>query len=151
MRVAVELADQSIAVLLGPVGQLLDEVLDLFPARLSEGLRSAEVDGVGLDEFGIEFVLTDNLAETVSHLRAGSISVSIGVLGRKLLIRTRDRPDLLDRADADAIGLAQGAIDCPGFGHAHLGPADQRGNVGRIRVAVADEARGVLGWIDGCL
>ena len=49
-EIAVELAEQRIAIFLGPVGQLLDEVLDLFPAGLSERLRAAEVDGVGLDE-----------------------------------------------------------------------------------------------------
>jgi len=52
LRIVVELAEQRIAVLRGPVGQLQDEVLNLFPAGLSERLGAAEVDGVGLYQFG---------------------------------------------------------------------------------------------------
>src|ERR1035437_3230864 len=79
-RVAIELAEQSIAVLLGPVGQLLDEVLNLFAGGLSERLRAAEVDGVGLYEFGIELVLANDLAETVTDLRAAAVPVTVRVL-----------------------------------------------------------------------
>jgi hypothetical protein len=52
------------------------------------------------------------------------------------------------RADADAVGLAQGAIDGTGFGHLHLGPADERGDVGRVGVAVTDEAPAAFGPVD---
>jgi hypothetical protein len=96
LRVAVELAEQSIAVLRGPVGQLLDEVLNLFPAGLSERLGAAEVDGVGLYQFGVELVLADDLAQTVADLGAGAIPVPICVLRRKLLNRIRNRSDFLD-------------------------------------------------------
>ena len=151
MRVAIELADKGIAVLLGPVGQRLDEVFNLFPVGLSKRLCAAEVDGVGLYQFGIEFVLADDLAETVPDLGATAIPVSIRVLGRKLLSRNRSCPDLLDRADADAVGLAEGAIDRSSFGYAHLGTADERGDVGRIGVTVADKAGGALRGIGRCL
>ena len=90
VRVAVELAEEGIAVLLGPVGQLLDEVLNLFAGGLSERLCAAEVDGVGLYQFGIELVLADDLAETVADLGATAVPVSIRVLGRKLFNRTRN-------------------------------------------------------------
>ena len=76
MRVAVELAEQAISVLLGPVGQLLDEVLNLFAGGISEHLRAAEVDRIGLDEFGIELVLPDELTEAVSNLRAAVVAVA---------------------------------------------------------------------------
>jgi hypothetical protein len=33
-------------------------------------------------------------------------------------------PDLFDRADADAVGLAQSPVDRPGLGRPHLGAAD---------------------------
>ena len=66
MRVAVELAEQCIAILRGPVGQLLDEVLNLFPAGLAECLGAAEVDGKGLDQLRIELVLADDLAQPVA-------------------------------------------------------------------------------------
>ena len=47
--------------------------------------------------------------------------------------------DLLDRADAYAVGLTQGAVDRPGLDRTHLGAVDQGGDIGWIGVAVADE------------
>ena len=126
---------------------MLDEVLDLFAAGLSKGLCAAEVDGVGLYEFGIELVLADELAETVADLGASAIPVPIRLLGRKLL-KGRDGPDFLDRADADAIGLAQGTIDGSGFRDPHLGAANEQRNVGRIGIGVADETRRIFGRIN---
>src|SRR5208282_2082960 len=102
--------------------------------------RAAEVDGIGLYEFGIELVLADDLAQTVADLRATAIPVPIRVLGRKLFDRIRSRSDFLDGAEADPVGLAQGPIDCPGLGHTHLGATDERGNIRRIGVAVTDKA-----------
>jgi len=108
MRVAVELAEQSIAVLLGPVGQLLDEVLNLLAAGLSESFRSTEVDGIGLYQFGVELVLADELAETVTDLRATAVAVR--VLWRELLARARNSSDLLDRAETNSVCLAQALL-----------------------------------------
>jgi len=51
----------------------------------------------------------------------------------------RERSELFDRAQADSVGFAEGAIDGPGLGDAHLGPADQRRDVRRIGVAIPDE------------
>jgi hypothetical protein len=51
-------------------------------------------------------------------------------LGGKLLrfsgrlLRSSERSDFLNGADADAVGLAEGAIDSTGFGNAHLGTVD---------------------------
>ncbi len=73
MWVAVELAQESVAVFLGPFGQPLDEVLDLLSASLAERLRAAEVDGVGFYEFGIELVLADELAEAVPNFGDGTL------------------------------------------------------------------------------
>jgi hypothetical protein len=53
-------------------------------------------------------VLADELAETVTHFGATAIPVSIRFLGRKLLNWIRNGPDFLDRADTDAVGLAEG-------------------------------------------
>ncbi len=75
---------------------MLDEVLYLFPAGLSERLRAAEVDGVGLDQFGVELVLADDLAQTVADFGASAMPVPICVLWRKLLNRIRNRSDFLD-------------------------------------------------------
>ena len=59
-------------------------------------------------------------------------------------------PEFFDRAQADAVSLAKGAIDGPSFGHAHLGAANQRRDVRRIGVAVPDEAAGAAGFVNGC-
>jgi hypothetical protein len=56
-HIAIELANQRVFVLGGPVGDMVNEVLDLLPASLSESLNAAIIDGVGLDEDGIELVL----------------------------------------------------------------------------------------------
>jgi hypothetical protein len=56
------------------------------------------------------------------------------------LRRSRNRPALLDRAEADAVGLAQGTVHGTGFGDAHLGAMNERRDVGGIGISVADEA-----------
>jgi hypothetical protein len=88
------LAEQGIAVFLGPVGQLLDEVFDLLATGVSESLGATEVDGVGLHKSRVELVLADDLAETVTDL--GPSAVAVGVLWRELLASVWDRPDFLD-------------------------------------------------------
>jgi hypothetical protein len=124
MRVAVELAEQSIAILLGPFGESFDKVLDLLPTSFPERLGTAEVDGVSLYEFGIELVLADDLAKAVADL--GASAVAVRVLWRELLARARNCPDFLDRAETDAVGFAEGSVDGSGFGHPHFCPADER-------------------------
>ncbi len=61
----------------------------------------------------------------------------------------REGADLLDRTEADAVGLAKGAVDGAGLGDAHLGAVDQGGNVGGIRVSIANEALGARGPVNG--
>jgi len=59
---------------------------------------------------------------------------------------------LFQGAESDAIGLAQGAIDGSGFGHAHLGVVeDEGGDVTGMGIAIADEAAAVGRRIDGGL
>jgi hypothetical protein len=51
------------------------------------------------------------------------------------------RAQLLHRAEGDAVGLAQGAINGARFGHAKFGVVeDKRRNITRVRVAVTHEA-----------
>src|ERR1019366_1543464 len=82
-----------------------------------------------------------------------AVPVSVGILGWKFALiagtchRTRIRSDLLDRADPDAICLAQGTIDGSGFRDPHFGAADQQRNIGRVSITVADETRGIFGRI----
>jgi hypothetical protein len=71
---------------------------------------------------------------------------------RNLLGAECPRRKLFERAEGNAIGLAQGAVDSAGFGHAHLSVVENQGrNVTGMGVTVADEATAVGGLIDGGL
>jgi len=68
---------------------------------------------------------------------------------RYLLGTQAPRRELFERAQANAVGLAQGAIDGAGFGHAHLGIVEnQRRDIAGMSVAVADEAATLGRFID---
>jgi len=58
--VAVELAEQDIAVFFRPFGEVLDEVLDLFTGGLSKCFHTAEVGRIALNEVWIELFLADH-------------------------------------------------------------------------------------------
>jgi hypothetical protein len=63
-----------------------DKAFDLLAGGFAEGLGAAEIDGVGLDQVGIELVLADELAEAIPDFGASVFSVlSIDRLGRELL------------------------------------------------------------------
>src|ERR1019366_3634501 len=66
--VAVELTEQAITVLLGRLGKLLHEAFNLLAGGVFQGFGTAEVDGIGFHQLGIEFVLADDLAEPVADL-----------------------------------------------------------------------------------
>jgi hypothetical protein len=69
---------------------------------------------------------------------------------RNLLRTECPRGKLFERAEGDAIGLAQGAVDSAGFSHAHLSVVEDQGrNVTGMGIAIADEAAAVGGLIDG--
>ena len=72
-RVAVELAEQRIAIFFGPIGQLSDKVFNLFAGGISQSFCAAEFDGICLYQIGIELMLADDLAETISYLRTASL------------------------------------------------------------------------------
>jgi hypothetical protein len=142
----IELAEQTISVTFGVFGQLLNEFLNLFPAGLPERLGAAEVDGIGLYQFRVELVPADDLAKTVADL--GTSTVAVRVLWRELLAGIWNGPDFLDRANADAVGLTQGAIDGSRFGHAHLGTTNEEGDIGRIGVTIANKSFAIAGFKD---
>ena len=91
-------------------------------------------------------MLADQQAELVAEARLTVLVAVVPVRGRRVLMRSvragrpRRPTEFLDRAEADAVGLAEGAVDGAGFGDAHLGAVDQGRDVGGIGVAVADEA-----------
>ncbi len=62
------------------------------------------------------------------------------------------RRKFFERAEGNTIGLAQGAINCSGFGHAHFGMIeDKRGDVAGMGVTVADEATAFRKLENRCL
>ena len=91
-------------------------------------------------------MLTNELAKAVANFGAAVVAVSICRLGREFLRlagglrRFGEGTDFLDGADADAVGLAQSAVDSACFGDAHFGTVDKEGDVGRVGVAVTDES-----------
>src|ERR1035441_9488432 len=144
--VAVEVTQQSTTILLGRLSKLLHEVFDLLTSGVFECFGAAEINGIGFHQLGIELVLADDLAEPVTDLVTSTtiaIPVSVGILGWKFALigrprhRTGIRSDLLDRAESDAIRLAQGAIDGSCLRDGHLGAADQSRNGGGGSVAGA--------------
>ena len=69
---------------------------------------------------------------------------------RNLLGGECPRGKLFERAEGNAVGLAQGAIDGAGFGHAHLGMVENQGrDIARVSVAVAHEAS-AFGRFENC-
>ena len=74
-EIAVELAEQGIAVLLGPVGQVRDEVFHLLAGGIAKRLDPAEIGRIRLDQVGIELMLADDLAESVANRAAAVVSV----------------------------------------------------------------------------
>ena len=58
-----------------------------------------------------------------------------------LLWRKGPGRKFFERAEVDAVGLAELAVDSAGFGHAHLSVVEDQGrNIAGMGVAVADEA-----------
>jgi hypothetical protein len=68
---------------------------------------------------------------------------------RNLLRAECPRRKFFERAEGNAIGLAQGAVDSAGFGHAHLGVVEDQGrNVSWMGIAVPDEPATLGRFID---
>jgi hypothetical protein len=82
--IAIKLAEQSVAVPGGPIGQVSDEGLDLALGGVSEGGGSAIVRRIALDEAGIELVLADQQAESVAEARLTVLVAVVPVRGRRV-------------------------------------------------------------------
>jgi hypothetical protein len=100
-------------------------------------------------------VLADQQAEAVAEARLAvvvaviSVRGSLGKLGWARSIGSRGPAEFFDRTKADAVGLAEGAVDGTSLGDAHLGAVDQGGDVGGIGIPVADEAARASRFVDG--
>src|SRR5439155_26549194 len=126
-QITVQLAEQGIAVFLGPVTEMGNEVLDLLAGSLTQSFDSAKIRGITLHQIRVELMLADDLAETVAHLGSAIIPVSRlrGLFRlRGEVSRFGKRSYFLHRADTDAIGLAQGSVNSACFGNTHFGTVD---------------------------
>ena len=92
-EIAVELAKQRIAILLSPIGQVRDEVLDLLASGFTQSLYAAEIGGIGLDQSGIELMLADELAQPIADRAPAIVPVGIGGLRQLLGLSTRRRAE----------------------------------------------------------
>jgi hypothetical protein len=71
---------------------------------------------------------------------------------RQLFGIKKPRRQFLKRTETDAIGLTQGSIDRPSFGHAHFGVVEDQGrNVPRMGISIADKPAALSGLIDSGL
>src|ERR1700722_630221 len=122
-----------------------DEGPDLVFGGVSKSWGSAIVGRIGFHEAGVELVLADQQAELVAEARLTVLVTVVSARGRRILMRsvragrTRRPTEFLDGAEADAVCLAEGAVDSPGFGDAHLGAVDQGRDVRGIGIAIANE------------
>jgi hypothetical protein len=77
--IAVELADQPVAIFDGTFGEIVDEIFDELPAGIAECSGTAVVGGIGLDETSIEVMLANQQAEAVAEARL-TIAIVVAVV-----------------------------------------------------------------------
>jgi len=70
--------------------------------------------------------------------------------GRGRLLRSRERPEFFDTAEADSVGFSESPVDGSRLGDTHLGAADQGRRVGGIGVAITDESLRAAGLENCC-
>ena len=145
LDVAVELADEPVAILGGALGQIVDKGFDLLSTGLPKCGSSAVIGRIRLYEASIKLVLANQEAESIAEARLAvvmaiiSVRVRLGLIKRGRRLGSGRTAKFFDRTKSNAIGLSESAIDGAGFRDAHLSAMDQGGDVGRIGVAEADE------------
>lgn len=153
-EIAVELAEQCVTVFLSAVGEVRDEAFHLFAGSFAKRLDAAEVRCIRLDQVGIELMLANDLTETVADFGASVVPIAIGRLWRKFLRLSGglrwlgEGPDFLDRADADSVCLAQGAVHGSGFRDSHFGAVNKERNIGGIGVTITNKSFAIAGLKD---
>src|SRR5207253_10201140 len=75
-QVTVELAEQGIPILFGPISKVDNKVFDLLARGFAQDFDSAKINGVGLHQVRIELMLANQLAKSVADLPAAVVSIS---------------------------------------------------------------------------
>src|SRR5258708_7327917 len=133
-----------------------DKGLNQLSAGLFEGPGATEVGGIRLDQGGIEVVLADKHAQPVPQCGLPvTRTIRVSRLYGLVLFpagggtgRVGQPAQLLNRAETNPVGLAQGSIDGARLSDAHLSPMDQCGNIGGIGVAVTNEPLTSVSFVD---
>ncbi len=128
-----------------------NEGFNQIPTGIFDRFGTTEVRGIGFNQIGIEFVLPNEEAELVAESRrAGMMTVAARAIElypiRQRFGRLLRPAELLNRAEADAVGFSQGPVDGPGFSNSHFGAADEWRDIGGIGIAVADK-RSLTFWL----
>src|SRR3954447_19703015 len=121
-NITIELTAECVAIFVSPIGKMIDETLNLISRSVAQRLHAAKIGGVRLDEVGIELMLADDLAETISDGAATTTTVRLGSQPLGLWRndgRFGERTDFFNRADANSVRLPQSTIDGARFGNAH--------------------------------
>src|ERR1700722_13314425 len=136
---------------------MVDEGFDLLSTGIPQGRSSTVIGGIGLHEAGVQLVLANQEAKSIAETRLADLVAVISVRGSLALSGwcwqggSRSPAKFLDRAEADAVGLAKGSVDSTSFGDTHLGAVDQGRDVRGIRVTEADEAARPRRFVDSRL
>src|SRR4051794_23442482 len=77
-EITIELAAECVAVFVSPIGKMINEILYLISRSVAQGLRAAKVGRVALHEVGIELMLADELAKTISNRAATMTIIRLG-------------------------------------------------------------------------
>ena len=68
---------KSRSIISGAFGQVIDEGFDLLSVGIVKGRGSTVIGGIGLDQSGIELVLTNKQAETITETWRGGMAVAV--------------------------------------------------------------------------
>jgi hypothetical protein len=116
--IAIEVTEKGVAIRGDTLGQMVNEGFDLITTGISQSCGSAVVSGIGLHEAGIELMLTNQKAETITQSGVAVVSDRRGsVATEPLWCATK----LFDGAETNAIGFSQCAINGASLGDSHFG------------------------------
>jgi hypothetical protein len=135
ISIGFEVLAKFVTVLGGQFAEMSEELFDLLAGGVAQRPYLAEVSGVAFNLGGIEVLLTNEEAKPVAQTRL-AIAVGILVAALRPILGTRQRDgsgkgrfgaaaNLIGRAEADAVGLAEGSVDSACLGHPHLSAADE--------------------------
>ena len=74
---AIQMTKKRRSIISGAFGQVIDEGFDLLSVGIVKGRGSAVIGGIGFDQSGIELMLTNQQAETITETWRGGMAVAV--------------------------------------------------------------------------